>query len=96
MTTQYRRLYRSRRDRMIGGICGGIAEYFSMDPTVIRLIAVLGLILAGGTFWAYIIMLIVVPEEPLTAPVTPPTPPTAPIPPTPPTPPADEPPAKSG
>ncbi len=91
MTTQYKRLYRSRRDRMIGGVCGGIAEYFSMDPAVVRLIAVLGLIVAGGTFWAYIIMMIAIPEESLVAPV-PPTPPT---PPTPPDAPTAEPPAKS-
>lgn len=64
MSTEYKRLYRSRHDRMIGGVCGGLAQYFHMDPTVIRLLAVLGLVIAGGTFWAYIVMMIVVPEEP--------------------------------
>lgn len=64
MSTEYKRLYRSRHDRMIGGVCGGLAQYFHMDPTVIRLLAVLGLIIAGGTFWAYIVIMIVVPEEP--------------------------------
>jgi phage shock protein C len=63
MTTETKRLYRSRHDRMIGGVCGGIANYFNTDPTVIRLLFALGLILAGGTFWAYIIMMIVIPEE---------------------------------
>ncbi len=57
------RLYRSRKDRVIAGVCGGIAHYFNIDPTVVRLVAVLGLILAGGTFWAYIIMMLVIPEE---------------------------------
>jgi phage shock protein C len=64
MSTEYKRLYRSRHDRMIGGVCGGLAQYFHMDPTVVRLLAVLGLVIALGTFWAYIIMMIVVPEEP--------------------------------
>lgn len=68
MSTEYRKLYRSRRDRMIGGVCGGLAKYFNMDPTIIRLIAVLGLVAVGGTFLAYIILLIVVPEEPVDAP----------------------------
>lgn len=60
-----RRLYRSRTDRRISGICGGLATYFKIDPTLVRLLFVLGLLLVGGTFWAYIIMMIVIPEEPL-------------------------------
>ncbi len=68
MSTEYRKLYRSRKDRMIGGVCGGLAKYFNMDPTIIRLIAVLGLVAVGGTFLAYIVLLIVVPEEPVDAP----------------------------
>jgi len=60
-----RRLYRSRTDRRISGICGGLAEYFKIDATLVRLLFVLGLLLVGGTFWAYIIMMIVIPEEPL-------------------------------
>ena len=59
-----KRLYRSRTDRVIAGVCGGIARYFNIDPTLIRLLFVLGLFLVGGTFWAYIIMMIVIPEEP--------------------------------
>lgn len=64
MTTPPRRLYRSRRDRMIAGVCGGLAEYFNMDPTIVRIIAVVALIAGLGGFLAYIIMWIVVPEEP--------------------------------
>lgn len=60
-----KRLYRSRTDRRISGICGGLAAYFKIDPTLVRLLFVLGLLLVGGTFWAYIIMMIVIPEEPL-------------------------------
>ena len=58
-----KRLYRSRSDRMIWGVCGGLAKYFDMDPTIIRIIFVL-LILANGVgILAYIIMAIVVPLE---------------------------------
>jgi phage shock protein PspC (stress-responsive transcriptional regulator) len=59
---QTKKLHRSLTDRMIGGVCGGLAEYFNIDPTLIRLLFVLGLIFVGGTFWAYIIMWIIVPE----------------------------------
>ncbi|WP_369018261.1 PspC domain-containing protein [Thermatribacter velox] len=59
-----KRLYRSRREKMIGGVCAGIAQYFDIDPTIVRLLAV-ALLLAGGTaIVAYIIAWIVVPEEP--------------------------------
>ena len=64
MSTEVKRLYRSRKDRMIGGVCGGLAEYMSIDPTLVRLLFVLGMIAVGGTFWAYIIMMVIVPEEP--------------------------------
>jgi len=49
---------------MIAGVCGGLAEYFNMDPTIVRIIAVVALIAGLGGFLAYIIMWIVVPEEP--------------------------------
>ncbi len=60
-----KRLYRSRVDRRISGVCGGIAEYFKMDPTLVRLLFVLGLLFVGGTFWAYIVLMILIPEEPV-------------------------------
>lgn len=60
-----RRLYRSRRDRMIAGVCGGLADYFNMDPTVMRLIFVLLLLLGGSAILVYLIMWLVVPLEPL-------------------------------
>jgi phage shock protein PspC (stress-responsive transcriptional regulator) len=62
MDNSGKKLYRSKTDRKIAGICGGLAEYFNIDPTIVRLLFVLGLIFVGGTFWAYIIMWIVVPE----------------------------------
>ncbi len=65
MDGQVRKLYRSRSDRRISGVCGGIAEYFKIDPSLVRLLFVLGLLFVGGTFWVYLILLIVIPEEPL-------------------------------
>jgi phage shock protein PspC (stress-responsive transcriptional regulator) len=62
MDNQSKKLFRSTTDRKIAGICGGLAEYFNIDPTLVRLLFVLGLLLVGGTFWAYIVMWIVIPE----------------------------------
>jgi phage shock protein C len=65
MSKQPKRLYRSRKDRKIGGVCGGIAEYFSIDPVIVRVVAVL-LLLPGGLpgFIPYVVLWIVVPENP--------------------------------
>ncbi|MCX7904447.1 MAG: PspC domain-containing protein [Caloramator sp.] len=60
-----KRLYRSRTDRMIAGVCGGIAKYFDMDPTIVRLLWVLIVMLGGSGILAYIICWIVIPEEPI-------------------------------
>lgn len=65
MTNMSDRLYRSRQYRMLGGVCGGIAERFGMDPTIVRLIAVLLAFLPGPMFIAYIVLWIVIPPEPL-------------------------------
>ncbi|MBT9149191.1 MAG: PspC domain-containing protein [Dehalococcoidia bacterium] len=58
-----RRLYRSRSDRVIWGVCGGLARYLGVDPTVIRLVMVLLVFANGIGILAYIIMAIVVPLE---------------------------------
>ena len=58
-----RRLYRSRSDRMLWGVCGGLAKYFDIDPTIVRIIAVLLVFANGLGIIAYIIMAIVVPLE---------------------------------
>lgn len=59
-----KRLYRSNTSRMLGGVCGGMGEYFDVDPTVVRVIAViLGLASAGWAIIAYIIGWIIIPEE---------------------------------
>ena len=63
MANEYKRLYRSVDDRMVGGVCAGIADFFDIDPTIVRLVFVLGFFASvSGLFWAYIIMMIVVPE----------------------------------
>ena len=60
-----KKLYRSRTERMIAGVCGGLAEYFDIDPTLVRLIEI-ALTLAGGSgVLAYIIFWFVVPQKPL-------------------------------
>jgi len=59
-----KRLYRSRKDCVIAGICGGIAEYFDIDPTLVRIIAVLTIFLNGIGLIAYIIAWIFIPQNP--------------------------------
>jgi phage shock protein C len=72
MTQETKRLYRSRTDRMVAGVCGGIASYFNVDPTVVRLAFVAGFFLLPTTpLWVYIAMALIVPEEP--ASILPPT-----------------------
>jgi len=67
MSTQYKSLYRSRSNRMIGGVCAGLGDFFGIDPTLVRLGFVLGSLLgwAGALVIIYIIMMVVVPETPL-------------------------------
>ena len=59
-----KRLYRSTRDKMIAGVCGGIAEYFDVDPTIVRLIAVVLIFGWGSGLLAYLIAAIIVPKNP--------------------------------
>ncbi len=58
-----KRLYKSRKDKMLFGVCGGLAEYFSVDPTLVRLVMVL-IWMSGAGFLAYIIAGIIMPEAP--------------------------------
>ena len=60
---QIKRLYRSKTNRVIGGVCGGIGEYFGIDPTIIRLIWVILALMGGAGIIAYIIAWIIIPEE---------------------------------
>lgn len=60
-----KRLYRSRKNHMIAGVCGGLAEYFNVDPVIVRLVALL-LLLPGGApgLLPYIILWILIPKNP--------------------------------
>ncbi|MBC8589704.1 PspC domain-containing protein [Wansuia hejianensis] len=60
-----KKLYRSNENRMIAGVCGGIGEYFNIDPTIIRLIwAILSIPTAiFGAVFAYIIAMIIIPVK---------------------------------
>ncbi len=62
-----KRLYRSRDDRMIAGVCGGLGEYFSIDPTIVRLILLFLMLWGGGGILVYILAWIVIPEQPVSA-----------------------------
>ncbi|MEG0366745.1 MAG: PspC domain-containing protein [Coprobacillus sp.] len=59
-----KRLYRSRRESMICGVCGGIAEYFDIDPTIVRLGAVVLCFGMGSGFFAYLVAAIIIPKNP--------------------------------
>ena len=85
-TASGKRLYRSRTNRMIGGVLAGVAEYFAIDPTIVRVVYALLTLLTGfgPGFVLYIFARIVMPEEPFSAtgvqappPPPPPTPPTS-------------------
>lgn len=67
MSEPRRQLYRSRDDRMIAGICGGVAAFFHVDASLIRLLAA-ALVLLGGGPWIvllYLILIFVIPQPPL-------------------------------
>ncbi len=59
-----KKLYKSNKNKMIDGVCGGIGEYFHIDPTFVRLGFVFLCILAGGGLLAYILALIIIPDAP--------------------------------
>lgn len=60
-----KRLYKSNQNKMIDGVCGGIAEYFGVDPTVVRLLWVLFSLMGGCGILAYIIAAIIIPRDPV-------------------------------
>lgn len=60
---QTKRLYRSKKNQMIAGVCAGLGEYFTIDPTVVRLIFVIATIFGGYGVIVYIILWIILPEE---------------------------------
>lgn len=64
-----RKLYRSSNDRVLTGVCGGIAEYFALDSVIVRLLWVVFTLMGGAGLLAYIIAAIVIPANPQSAPV---------------------------
>ena len=59
-----KRLYKSNENKMVDGVCGGIAEYFGIDPTLVRLAWVLFCAMGGSGFVAYIVAAIIIPRAP--------------------------------
>lgn len=59
-----KKFYRSRNDKVIAGVCGGLAEYFNMDPVLVRIGFVIFAIFGPGLF-AYLILALLVPEKPI-------------------------------
>lgn len=65
MASESKKLYRSRNNRMLAGVCSGLGNFFGIDPTVVRLVFVAGTLLGFGSFiLIYLVLFIVVPEEP--------------------------------
>jgi phage shock protein C len=67
MTNQYHRLYRSQTNKVLAGVCGGLAEYLNADPTVIRLVWILLTFLGGSGIVLYILAIFIIPENVITA-----------------------------
>ena len=61
---RHRKLYRSQENRMIGGVCGGMAEYFNIDPNLMRILWVILAFLGGSGVIVYLAALIIVPNNP--------------------------------
>ena len=59
-----KKLYRSRENAMLAGVCGGIGEYFDIDPTLVRLAWVVLGFCGGVGSWAYIIAAVIIPQRP--------------------------------
>jgi phage shock protein C len=57
-----KRVYRSRKERMVAGVCGGLAEYFGIDPTIVRLAFVASAFLGGAGLVAYVVAWVIIPE----------------------------------
>lgn len=68
MNNNYRPLTRSTSNRMIAGVCAGLGDYLGIDPTIVRLLTILAFFTGfGGIALVYLIMAIVVPEQPQAA-----------------------------
>ena len=64
MSEDVKRLYRSRSDRWIFGVCGGFGEYFNLDPILIRVLFVIFTLVFGSGILIYLLMWLIIPQEP--------------------------------
>ena len=82
MASETKKLYRSRSERMIAGVCGGMGKYLGIDATVIRLLFALLAIFTGVVpgLILYLVLMFIIPDEPLESPPEPPEPPEPPAP----------------
>ena len=64
LLTQVKEINLSQKDKKIGGVCGGLAEYFDVDPFMVRLVIFLAVFFGGLSLWIYIIVWILAPKEP--------------------------------
>jgi phage shock protein PspC (stress-responsive transcriptional regulator) len=65
-----KRLMRSSRDKKIGGVCAGLAEYFDLDATIVRVVWLLAIFFAGTGFFVYLVLWIVLPIAPINPTIT--------------------------
>ncbi len=64
MTEEHKKLYRSETNRWLLGICGGLGEYFDVDPTLIRVLFIVFALVFGGGLLLYLILWIIIPMKP--------------------------------
>jgi phage shock protein C len=60
-----KRIYRSRKERWVAGVCGGLGDYLNLDPALMRLLWVIFTLFGGAGLLVYIIAWIIIPEEPI-------------------------------
>jgi phage shock protein C len=65
-----KRLMRSSRDKKVGGVCAGLADYFDLDPTIVRIVWLLAIFFAGTGLLVYVVLWIALPLAPLDAPIS--------------------------
>lgn len=64
-TINPKKLYRSRTDSKIAGVCGGLGAYFDIDPTLVRLFFIMFFFVGGSAFLAYVVIWLITPLEPI-------------------------------